>query len=161
VQPAHTPTSETWKDPHTGERREKPNALGLANLSGKALRCAIAKQVPDKKAPKVYIEEGSCRSRKMAGTVRWRINIIAQKFRFAGLFGVTLNYAIDGRDGAGSGGGGGNYGRRQWGGYDSAHPDPGAMRRLRQWPHRRRNEGGRSSSRDLDDRNPRSKTILV
>ncbi|KIN65211.1 Single-stranded DNA-binding protein [Sulfitobacter noctilucicola] len=134
-------TSENWKDKNTGERREKTEWHSVAIFNEGLVR--IAEQYL-KKGSKVYIE-GQLQTRKwqdQSGQDRYSTEVVLQGFN------GTLTM-LDGRDGGGSGGGGGyggggggdyggGYDSGQGGGYDSGPSGP----------------SGGGSSRDLDDEIP-------
>jgi single-strand DNA-binding protein len=135
-------TSETWKDRNTGERREKTEWHTVAIFNEGLVR--IAEQYL-RKGSKVYIE-GQLETRKwqdQSGQDRYSTEVVLRNY------GGTLTM-LDGRDGAGGGGGnygggssGGDYGG---GGYDSGSGGGGHD----SGP----SGGGGGSSRDLDDEIP-------
>ena len=119
-------TSETWKDKSSGERKEKTEWHSVAIFQEGLVR--IAEQYL-KKGSKVYIE-GQLQTRKwqdQSGADKYSTEVVLQGF------GGTLTM-LDGKDGGGSQGGGGNY-------QAPAGRGSGAG-------------GSPNSSRDLDDEIP-------
>ena len=99
-------TSETWKDRNTGERREKTEWHSVAIFSEGLVR--VAEQYL-RKGSKIYVE-GQLQTRKwqdQSGNDRYSTEVVLQGF------GSTL-VMLDGRSG---GGGGGDYGGGDQGGY--------------------------------------------
>lgn len=133
-------TSENWKDKQTGERKEKTewhNVVIYNDNLGK-----IAKDYL-KKGSQVYLE-GAIQSRKFqdnSGAERYITEIVLQRFRGE----LTL---IDGRGdaGASSGGGGNDYGDRDYGGSGGSSSNSGSgMAKKPAFG------GGKAFSDDLDD----------
>lgn len=95
-------TSENWRDKQSGERKERTEWHSVAILNENLAR--IAEQYL-RKGSKVYIE-GQLETRKwqdQSGQDRYTTEIVLRPFRGE----MTL---LDGRDGGGSGAGGGSYG---------------------------------------------------
>ncbi|WP_425046538.1 single-stranded DNA-binding protein [Primorskyibacter sp. S87] len=105
-------TSETWKDRNTGERRERTEWHSVAIFSEGLVR--VAEQYL-RKGSKVYLE-GKLQTRKwqdQSGQDRYSTEVVLQGFD------ATL-VMLDGRDG----GGGGGYGGQSGGGYGGQQDDP-------------------------------------
>jgi single-strand DNA-binding protein len=108
-------TSESWKDKTTGERKEKTEWHRVVIFNENL--CRIAEQYL-KKGSKVFIE-GALQTRKwqdQSGQDRYSTEVVLQGFRGE----LTL---LDRAGGAGSGGGGGDFGADDAGG-DFGSPGP-------------------------------------
>ena len=125
-------TSETWKDKQSGERKEKTEWHNVVIFNENLAK--IAKDYL-KKGSKVYLE-GALQTRKwqdQSGNDKYTTEVVLQRFRGE----LTL---LDGRgDGASSGGGGNDYGDRDYGGGNGGAAKKPAF------------GGGKSFSDDLDD----------
>ncbi len=123
-------TSETWKDRTTGERKEKTEWHSVAIFSEPLGR--VAEQYL-KKGSKVYIE-GQLETRKwqdQSGNDRYSTEVVLRPYRSE----LTM---LDGREGASSGGYGGDD--RSSGGYDDRGGSQG--------------DGDRAPASDIDDEIP-------
>ena len=118
-------TSETWKDRNTGERKERTEWHTVAIYSEPLVR--VAEQFL-KKGAKIYVE-GQLETRKwqdQSGNDRYSTEVALRPFRSE----LTM---LDGRGGAGGGGGrdegfGGGYGGGQsGGGYSSGGQSSGGQ----------------------------------
>ncbi len=131
-------TSETWRDKGTGERKEKTEWHRVV-IFNEGL-CKVAEQYL-KKGAKVYIE-GALQTRKwtdQSGVEKFSTEVVLQGFN------STLTM-LDGRSGAGAGGG---YPDDGGGDFGSSGPSSGAPRRAV--------AGGGGASRgnsDMDDEIP-------
>lgn len=131
-------TSETWRDKGTGERKEKTEWHRVV-IFNEGL-CKVAEQYL-KKGAKVYIE-GALQTRKwtdQSGVEKFSTEVVLQGFN------STLTM-LDGRSGAGAGGG---YPDDGGGDFVSSGPSSGAPRRAV--------AGGGGASRgnsDMDDEIP-------
>jgi single-strand DNA-binding protein len=108
-------TSESWKDKATGERKEKTEWHRVVIFNENL--CRFAEQYL-KKGAKVYVE-GALQTRKwqdQSGQERYSTEVVLQGFR-----GELTS--LDRAGGAGSGGGGGDYGADDSGG-DFGSPGP-------------------------------------
>ena len=112
------PTSETWKDKQTGERRERTEWHSVAVFQEGLVR--ICEQYL-RKGSKVFVE-GKLQTRKwqdQSGNDRYSTEVVLQGFD------GTLTM-LDGRGEGGAGGGGqqGGYGGGDQGGYGGGDPGP-------------------------------------
>ena len=128
-------TSESWKDKQTGERKDKTewhNVVIFNENLGKIAKDCL------KKGSKVYLE-GALQTRKwqdQSGNDKYTTEVVLQRFRGE----LTL---LDGRGdnaGSGAGGGGNDYGDRDYGGGSQ-----GGMAKKPAF------SGGKAFSDDLDD----------
>src|SRR6202035_5645832 len=127
------PTSESWRDKATGERKEKTEWHRVV-IFNEGL-CKIAEQYL-KKGAKVYIE-GQLQTRKwtdQSGAEKYSTEVVLQGFNSS----LTM---LDGR----SGGGGGRFGSDDQGGGDFGASSPSSA------PRRAVAAGAGARNSDMDD----------
>ncbi len=128
-------TSENWKDKQTGERKEKTewhNVVIFNENLGKVAKDFL------KKGSQVYLE-GALQTRKwqdQSGAEKYTTEVVLQRFRGE----LTLLDSRGDNSGSGAGGGGNDYGDRDYGGGSA-----GGMAKKPAFG------GGKAFSDDLDD----------